>query len=443
MSEDRFQTDVTTLAAIYNGIMSGNVDDVPISCATGNCTWPIIPTAGICGACMDMTDEVVSNCGGGAADQEGCYFSIPGGTNLTKPIALAHATNTTPIFIAGPGSDFIFNQTDIVGEGVFLEKMSFNFIGQSYAQFVNENIGSWIPANRTLFNRANVLAYECGLWHCIQSRSVNASNGIVQDSMVEFRNGQPGTGRATSNHFGFLDDPSLNVDNISSYDIEQFAAVDGLKATLGFALSGSITINGVSVIDFTPTLIREPSFGTRYGAIDGLAGSAADCLQAAWVYADDIDAWWARLAKSLTNNIRMNGNLRQEEHARYAGVAWTEVVHIEVRWLWLTFPASLVLLSTVFLVATMVASWQSGLKPWKSLVLPVLYTRLEDGLQEEWKEEYTSESGSLAEVRDRWALLDSTDDSWIFRHVTKKSMQAGEAHCTGDVSMDARLGPVE
>jgi hypothetical protein len=86
----------------------------------------------------------------------------------------------------------------------------------------------------------------------------------------------------------------------------------------------------------------------------------------------------------------------------------------------------------------MIASWQSRLKPWKSFILPVLYTRLEEGLQEEWKQEYMGQSSSLAEVKDRWTSLDST-----FRHVTKDSIKAKETHYAGDVSLDARLGPVE
>jgi hypothetical protein len=394
---------------------------------------------------MDMTAEVISNCGGGSMSQEGgCYFSIPGGTNLTRPVTLPLANDTTPLFIAGPGSNFIFNQTDIVGEGLIRQKMSFNFIGMSYSHFINENRGSWVPANRTLFNRANVIAYECGLWHCIQARSINASNGIVQDTMVDFRNGANMTDPLTG-AFHFQDDPTFNIDNITSYDMtgRENYALAGMQATLEAALSGSITINGLATIDFTPTLLRKPSFGTRYGVIDGLAGSSIDCLHAAWVYADDIDKWWARLAKSLTNNVRMNGKLRQEEHDRYAGIAWTEVIHIEVRWLWLIFPASLVFLSIIFLVATMVASWRRGLKPWKSFVLPVLYTRLEEGLQEEWKQEYMGDGGSLAEVKGRWAGLDMTKDAWTFRHITKDSIKLHRTHYAGDLSVEDRLGTVE
>ena len=44
----------------------------------------------------------------------------------------------------------------------------------------------------------------------------------------------------------------------------------------------------------------------------------------------------------MTNNITTKGFLREDEQERYAGTAWVEVVHIEVRWLWLIFPAVLV-----------------------------------------------------------------------------------------------------
>ncbi len=81
----------------------------------------------------------------------------------------------------------------------------------------------------------------------------------------------------------------------------------------------------------------------------------------------------------------MNGFLRDQDSTRYAGVAWSEVVHIEVRLLRLILPGILVLLSAIFLVATIIASYQSGLRPWKSFILPVLFTRLEEGLQEEWE----------------------------------------------------------
>lgn len=138
----------------------------------------------------------------------------------------------------------------------------------------------------------------------------------------------------------------------------------------------------------------------------------------------------------MTNNIRMNGYLENEESDRYAGIAWTTIVYIEVRWLWLIFPATLVLLSMIFLVATMVASRQGGLRPWKSFILPVLYTRLEEGLQEEWRQEFAQDSSLLSEVQNRWTGLDNSNDNWVFRHVMKEPKKVHETRFAGDTSLD-------
>lgn len=413
---DNYFTDVSTLAAIYKGIMSEAVDDVPISCATGNCTWPIVPTLGICGACIDMRDQLEFDCTG-TSDSDSCYFSVPGGTNLTKPRSLSNYTETTPIFVAGPGSDFIFDQIDVVGRGAILSRVSYNFIGQSYKEFVGANEGSSILGNATVFNRDNVLAYECGVWHCLQARSVEASNGIISDTLAGFRNGQTAyEDDGGSKVWPFIEEPSFNIDNLSAYDAYPGYAYNAMTFSLNGALSGSVTVTGGSIIEYTPTVVNFYGSQKQVGV-----GSAADCLHAAWVYADDIDSWWERLAKSMTNNIRMNGRLRNDENDRYAGIAWTTVVYTEVRWLWMIFPATLVLSSMIFLVATMVASRKNGLQPWKSFILPVLYTRLEEGLQQEWKEEFAQGSSLLTEVKDRWTGLDNSDDTWVFRHVMKES----------------------
>lgn len=381
-----------------------------------------------------MKDQLEYTCNGGD-DPDSCSFSIPGGLSLVKPTSLP-LNGTTPIFVTGPGSDHIFNRTDVVGEGGILIKMSYNFIGQSYQDFVAANVGSWIPGNRTIFSRDNVLAYECGLWHCLQARSVNASNGIVKDTLLDFRNGkyprekqdQPDMWPST---WRYIEDPSFNVDNISAYDSYSTLSIFSMNDTLVGALTGSITITPGNSVGYTPTLIPARDSYSEAGM-----GSAADCLHAAWKYADDIDAWWARLAKSLTNNIRMNGLLENEESVRYNGIAWTEVVYTEVRWLWLIFPATLVALSMLFLIATMIESWHSGLKPWKSFILPVLYTRLEDGLQEEWKQEFAQGNTLLNEVKGRWAALDNNDDAWVFRHVTKESGKMREIRFAVDTSVD-------
>lgn len=414
--------------------MSETIDDLPISCATGNCTWPIVPTLGVCGACIDMQDRLDIACGGiWNPDPDACYYNITGGLNFTRRRSMAEWNDTSPVFAAGEGSGHIFTREDVVGEGVMVGNISFNFIGQSYSEFVHANRGDNSPGNETTYSRANVLAVECGLWQCLQARSINASNGVVKDTLLSFRNGEKVYDDARRN-IRFKDDPSFNIPNVSTYDVMPSSRSDtAMQNTLVGALSGSITINGNWDVNYAPGAVSERF--TDALQRNGI-GSAMDCLHAAWVHADDISKWWARLAKSLTNNVRTNGMLLEEEHERYAGTAWVEVVHIEVRWMWLIFPAVLVMLSGFFLMATMIASWHTGLKPWKSFALPVLYSRLEDGLQEEWKQEYAHESSLLREVKDRWVDLDSSSDAWVFRHVDKGTKKSRELGVAGDTSMD-------
>jgi hypothetical protein len=306
----------------------------------------------------------------------------------------------------------------------------------SYSKFVGANEGSWPPASRTIFNQENVLAYECGLWHCIQARSVNASNGVVKDTMVDFRIEQKENPDLDTNDWYYAEEPSFNFDGFRAGDepTNGWADLRMVGSVLDRVLTGSVTISTSYEVSYTPEV---NSYNTEsVGRYNDVRDLGADCIHAAWMYADDFEQWWARLAKSMTNNIRLNGILISEETDRYSGVAWTEVTYTKVRWLWLIFPAALVLLSIIFLVATMIASWHGELKPWKSFILPVLYTRLEDGLQEEWRQEYAQGTSLLAEVKGRWVGLDKSDDAWVFRHVAKDCEEVRDIRFAGDTSVD-------
>jgi len=357
--------------------------------------------------------------------------------NLTKPRSLP-SIGITPVFVAGIGSGYIFNRSDIVGKhrDGFKEKLSYNFIGQSYSEFVGANEGSWPPSNRTIFNRENVLAYECGIWHCMQARSVNASNGVVHDTMLDFRIERKEDPDSDTGSWYYAEEPAFNFDGFRSDNepTSGWADLRRVEKVSDRVLTGSVTISTSHEVTYTPEV---NSYNTEsVGNYHDVRDLGADCIHAAWMYADDFDKWWARLTKSMTNNIRLNGILITEEPDRYRGISWMEVTYTKVRWLWLIFPTALVLLSMVFLVATMVASWHSGLKPWKSFVLPVLYTRLEDGLQEEWRQEYAQGTSLLSEVKGRWVGLDNNDDAWVFRHVAKDCEKARGVRFAGDTSVD-------
>ena len=90
------------IAATYNGILNQNVESLPTSCPTGNCTWPLTPSMAICGACSASTYTI--SCFPGVCNSNCC--SIPS-CNYTLPSgAVANLTNFAQVFGALRGIGF-------------------------------------------------------------------------------------------------------------------------------------------------------------------------------------------------------------------------------------------------------------------------------------------------------------------------------------------------
>jgi hypothetical protein len=47
--------EVSWLGAVYAGMYSADVPDLPATCPSGNCTWPPVMSVGVCGGCVDVT----------------------------------------------------------------------------------------------------------------------------------------------------------------------------------------------------------------------------------------------------------------------------------------------------------------------------------------------------------------------------------------------------
>src|ERR1700733_2874483 len=65
-------------AAVYNGILGGNVTTLPALCQTGNCTWPITPTLAVCGECSKASYHT-------SCDSTVCNYTMPAGTVTSVP----------------------------------------------------------------------------------------------------------------------------------------------------------------------------------------------------------------------------------------------------------------------------------------------------------------------------------------------------------------------
>lgn len=398
-----------SLAAIYNGLLSNTVPDLQIPCATGNCTWPIVPTVAMCGACVDFKDLIIKTC-----DRKYCTWQIPGGLNISRPVVAPDADDPdlpnpefTPIFKAAFADGNILTNESVTGSPPPGDGLSFQFIGQSFNTFMAPNWGAFAPGAATLFNMSSIVAKECGIWYCVQARSVNASRGVVTDTVVQHWNA-PDANSSDPTQFAFPPEsfnarPQFVYRGGNPYDLE---------SSLKYSLTGEINIDGRLDIGYNMTALyvdevpRVPSFGV-------------DILHAAWSYADDLDGWWANLAKSLTNTIRTKGYVNDTEDTDlYAGVAWKAVIFFQVRWEWLVLPALLVASSALFLFVTLLVTSRGGTgRSWKNRLLPVLFAGMDENSRETERARLLDGERDFNGVGKQKVFLDLVDEAWVFRTI--------------------------
>jgi hypothetical protein len=98
------------------------------------------------------------------------------------------------------------------------------------------------------------------------------------------------------------------------------------------------------------------------------------------------EAYTAQLARALTVHTRERAASLNPDLGNAHGLAFKTETCIQVRWGWISFPASLVLLTIVFLAATIVKTQKSDHLTrrhgnWKSSSLAILFGGLEDELR--------------------------------------------------------------
>lgn len=121
------------------------------------------------------------------------------------------------------------------------------------------------------------------------------------------------------------------------------------------------------------------------------SSSRTDSVDLLRIFRDygDMDRLFGNLAKSMTRNIRnVNANNQAMSSDGYIGplsgvepangTASYQNVYVSVRWPWLAFSATLVLLTFMFLVLTIIDSSRHDVAVWKSSPVPLLFNGLDD-----------------------------------------------------------------
>ncbi|KAF0328664.1 hypothetical protein GQ607_004076 [Colletotrichum asianum] len=349
-SGDSINLPFSTDLALSAGFLSTHVNFLDVVCPTGNCTWPIIPTIGICGACDNATSHIKvldrdpSSCG--VVLSKGANFGFRPCDDIdiddvedemeykyftTKSLWLRSETDMVP-FPGGPREDrVVFGEFAVIGT------------------FLNASDWSDHPIPQ------DPQAYHCGLWYCVEAHQARVDAGILREEVV---------GAWSEARFDFKSNRGIfqNLpDSFSADPDEEFTVIEPFTI---WDLNGNATI-------------------TRYKEGGSFSDDRTTRGQALHEAFGDMDSFIAKVARSLSNDVRANSTPTMRG-AWYRGTSYVKQISIVVRWPWIAFQVVMVLLSFFYLVAEMIRTARKpDVRPWKDDPLVPLWIELDKDMREQ------------------------------------------------------------
>lgn len=409
-------------SAINAGLHSSDMfssPDPPYSCPTGNCTWDPFPTLGVSVQCADDTSSYFLNC------SEPDSRSWPGHT--WRPCTVQSRTDKqtykpdefTPF---DSHSALVPDSPDYPGSDFDVSNFDFGFQGKPRDTWTSINAGfaefQWSLARNLLvfpaeLERRSVISSEstieagyCFFYMNMQVISAEVNNGVYKEHILDSTTLiQPYQSLVDDNTNKELDSthrigPSEEGNLTYSFtpDCQTLPAPVECrsKATPKPILITIPRRRYTSLLSAIHLAFPKDNLTTRrlgglYSSGSGNPGTAEFLYRA-----HSIPDRMRNIAHYMTVALRANDTIlaRQNDPTnstglpddfvalshRVNGTAYVQAVHLHVRWAWLAFPATLLVLTAVLLFETIRTSRPDNIGIWKNNALAVL-------LNTQWKPE--------------------------------------------------------
>ena len=312
-------------AAIYNGLMTPNVNAVLANCPTGNCTFPLTPTLAVCGDCAPI-NPVRTKC-----NLTHCKYTMASGSvfELTNMTAEGEGTGFQSMNSWG----YHWKNAATISDRIYIA--NFDMMGAPYGSFSEISLADMQAAS------------ECALWMCVNELNVTTKSGQQSQNIVSSLSTLKYEESTTNYTFKFPNTtagaPAGSHTNYSLY----YIAAAALQYQ--FTQGTSPMLNGTSFLD-----------------LSGYATSS-DALDAIWHGTADQKNWIQNVARSMSNVLRSES---PTPRAIYRGTAYVQ--GIRVQWWWMSLPIATVGGSILLLVIVMIRTARSDVNAWKGSPLTFL-----------------------------------------------------------------------
>ncbi|KAK1676544.1 hypothetical protein BDP55DRAFT_105990 [Colletotrichum godetiae] len=310
-----------------------------------------------------------------------CRYSLPKGTS----VEISRNAPTTERFKTAASEGIIHR---------------FNSTTQTYISVFDV---LWVMKSK---RETKSVAQECALWFCVKSYNFKITEGQLKQNITKR---WPTTRFELSNsahgdEYVFVDIPKdMNAASESRYSVSKKA----LAALRRFV---------------------DPLVETTYEKQYTIINFSSDWAEGIYNAREKLPEWIDRFSISLTNEVRLHGEIRDKDRHRYTGHAYVMVQVIFVDWMWMLFPTGLIIISIYHLFHTIIRGARDGISVWKSDSLPMLFCRIDASILAKVGDGMDVPNGLDEAVGDvKVCLLREDDGDWVFKPIESEESSSSSS----------------
>ncbi len=422
-TEYDFEIDADMSVAINTGMVNPPktaASLVDARCSSGNCTFGLSSTVGVCHSCQDVSDRIQDLSGD---DETGVFIT---NFTLSDPTLSGSALDIGgPQIINGANQYRILQTSDGPTQRGGPSSLSFVVLMSTSLQ----PDGQLIPS---------AVAFSCSIEPCIKTYRSSMTNSVLEESLISqqligfnqlsrppltsypaddayllattttWRDGEPETCTPSEQEGpGLVEVEARNIDAAPDYqstfdgdyseaDTHWFPA--DCVWTFGYparAVIVSEMAGTLNDLQLTQPVVAPLQFPFRQSSVAAGPMAAKNIWKNGTADLPSIDKYMTGLTDAMTATMRRRGKGGEGEWT--IGEELITSTCVRVRWAWFSYPAVLVGLASVFLVALI---WQSpdrvGHRAWKSSSLAVLFCAVDDTIYEKSRIDQTR--GQISDI---------------------------------------------
>ncbi|KAL6712187.1 hypothetical protein ACN47E_000064 [Coniothyrium glycines] len=342
---------------------SGTRAEIPLSCPTSKCTWPSYETLAICSECVEIPQLLTFACKSMRVDWTSeLNATVESHPNATVCGHFLNATSNEPILMSGymvddrgnPSGETLLMRTLPLITNPLREALwggSIHF--KRYRNpIVDVLISSTVNSTQVHANEAPAL-HECVVSWCVKTIQSSYDMATYQENVTKiYINDTKGDFPWSTTDFG-----EEGVDTNYLENVTISAPLNNGKYNAdGWGIDNITMSNIVEVFDrlfpgFTTVAndTDEPLLRWRTGSFTQVRTRTLDFNP--WLLPNNVTRHVERFAQAISNVLRSSSSSEQ-----FQGQSFDKEVFVSVRWAWLSLPVGLLLVSFVFLLATVIKS---------------------------------------------------------------------------------------